>query len=139
MGEIMRRLFEVGNKLIKRSVSWKILFSMFLMPILFIRDTEPHKAGIPTSFRSVTEVANFSAESLRIIYYIFSNGSPVWWSKFLIEILWFHIFPANNYRVKFFHTKFGYNDTEHFSKEKKNRAYYFKKVKEVWTLSEEAL
>jgi len=31
--------------------------------------------------------------------------------------------------------KFGYNDTEHFSKEKKNRAYYFKKVKEVWTAS----
>jgi len=34
--------------------------------------------------------------------------------------------------------KFDYNDTEHFPKEK-NRAYYFKKVKEVWTLSEEAL
>jgi len=34
--------------------------------------------------------------------------------------------------------KFGYNDTEHFPK-KKNRAYCFKKVKEVWTLSEEAL
>jgi len=34
--------------------------------------------------------------------------------------------------------KSGYNDTEHFSKEKKDRTYY-KKVKEVWTLSEETL
>ncbi len=29
--------------------------------------------------------------------------------------------------------KFGYNDTAHFSNEKYNRNYWFKKVKDVWT------